>query len=313
VSDQTVAEPDPGASVDSGEMPSPNQARWVLAGGTALGTSHAEGGKPCQDSAAWWSGAPGGASRITAVAVVADGAGSADLSRIGSQTAVGEVVCLTKCLAGAVEPADDSQRAFLALAAQQVAKQIAAQQAGATEDAPGRRVSEGEVEAIALVRALFAGARQAVEGAAREMGAEVGQLATTLIVALATEEALVVAEIGDGVVAVRASGAVVGPLAPQRGEFANETTFITTGEQLEEISLASFAAAEADAFGLSSDGMRLLITSNSVKGTPHTPFFEDMFSGVASGVSSAAITKYLRSADDRTGDDKALVIGVRVP
>ncbi len=123
----------------------------------------------------------------------------------------------------------------------------------------------------------------------------------------------VVAEVGDGVVAVRTSGGIVGPLAPQRGEFANETTFITTGGTLPELASASFPAGEVTAFGLSSDGMRLLITAHATDGSPHVPFFEDVFGGVVSGLGSEALAHFLEAADDRTGDDKSLVIGVLLP
>jgi hypothetical protein len=177
-----------------------------------------------------------------------------------------------------------------------------------------RRLTEGEAEAVLLMKSLFAGARRALEAAARTAGANLQDLATTLMVALVTTDAVVLAQVGDGVVAVRStSGAILGPVAPQRGEYANEATFITAGEDLPDIVLASFPSSKVDAFGLSSDGLRLLITSNSLEGTPHAPFFADVFTGVASGLSSEAIAQFLSQAQDRTGDDKSLVVGVRVP
>ncbi|HYR61129.1 MAG TPA: PP2C family serine/threonine-protein phosphatase [Actinomycetota bacterium] len=254
--------------------PASGLGTWVLAGGTALGTTHAESGLPCQDSIATWVRPPGGTGRVVAVAAVADGAGSARLSHIGSQTAVAEVVRMAQAL-------------------------------GTDPAAPAAGPE--------LVRALFTGARRAVEGAAPAAGALRDDLATTLIVAVVTEDGFAVAEVGDGVVAVRTSGGIVGPLAPQRGEFANETTFITTGGTLPELASASFPAGEVTAFGLSSDGMRLLITAHATDGSPHVPFFEDVFGGVVSGLGSEALAHFLEAADDRTGDDKSLVIGVLLP
>jgi hypothetical protein len=122
----------------------------------------------------------------------------------------------------------------------------------------------------------------------------------------------VLAEVGDGVVAVRSLLGIEGPLPPQRGEFANETTFITGGDRLPDVEVASFPRDEVDAFALSSDGMRILITANVVTGAPHVPFFEDVFANVAKGVTPDAIARFLETAQDRTGDDKSLVLGVRV-
>lgn len=331
-----------------------DQSGWVLVGATALGTAHDRNGLPCQDRVAWWSGTGGDARGIVAIAALADGAGSARLAELGSQTAVSSVVRLVQCLAGAVEPANDQEQRFLIAASDAVARAGTASEAlftngaastgeedlsGETDqgghepdrDQPGTenettdddgpavavpagRLTRGEAEARCYVVELFAGARRAVEAAAVASGASVHDLATTLMVVLVTADAVVPAQIGDGVVAVRSSaGALLGPAAPQRGEFANEATFLTTGEDISEISMASFPATEVNAFGLSSDGMRLLITANPVLGTPYAPFFDEAFNGVASGVSSEALADFLVRAEDRTGDDKSLLIGVRVP
>jgi hypothetical protein len=205
---------------------------------------------------------------------------------------------LVKFLAGVDEPADEEERCVLDACA------------SGGSAAPA---ADPDAAAASLARTLFACARRAVQASAQDRETDIGDLATTLIIALATTRSVVVAQVGDGVVAIRLrSGDLVGPLTPQRGEFANETTFITTGDELPEVSLACFAASDVDAFGLSSDGMRLLITSNPLDGTPHAPFFDDVFSSVASGVGSTALTRFLEQADDRTGDDKSLVIGVRV-
>jgi hypothetical protein len=55
---------------------------WKLVYGSAQGTSHVQSGKPCQDYCA------GAVSGTTIVAACADGAGSAELSHLGSKSAV---------------------------------------------------------------------------------------------------------------------------------------------------------------------------------------------------------------------------------
>ncbi len=275
--------------------------RWLLVGGTAVGTAHLAAALPCQDSVAWWACAEGPdpePSGAVAVAALADGAGSARLSDVGARTSVEEVVRQARALPGhgpcvAQDPGEGHCRDS---------------GSSAPEDADG-----DEEEAVRQARMLFAGARQALCAEARRQEVTVSELATTLAVVLVTARAVVVGQIGDGILAVRLrSGEIIGPVSPQRGEFANETTFLTTGDDLPSIALACFAADEVDAFGLSSDGLRLLITSDPATGAPHAPFFEDVFSGVAGGVGGGVLARFLADADDRTGDDKSLVVGVRV-
>lgn len=269
--------------------------RWLFAGATALGTAHAAAALPCQDSVAWWTSDGNEHGSILAVAALADGAGSARLAEIGSRTAVAQVVRQAKIMAGLVQPPDDGRP-----------------EQPADAEPAALPVSGAPGDPLSLASALFAGARSAIQSAAHEHDAHISDLATTLAIALVTTQEVVVGQVGDGVIAVRLrSGDILGPAGPQRGEFSNETSFITAGPELPEISLASFATEQVDAFGISSDGMRLLITANPVLGTPHAPFFDDVFDGVASGVDSEAVARFLDQADDRTGDDKSLIIGVR--
>jgi hypothetical protein len=262
----------------------PSLGRWVLCAATATGSAHVDASLPCQDSTAWWChfAVPSEADGVTllAVAAVADGAGSATYAGIGSRSAVDAVIELAK-------------------------------RQNEVKESKGLDIRNAEP--VEVMDRLFRGARDAVNAAAAAMGADVREFSTTLMVAVVTSMEVIVAEIGDGVVAVRRSGEIVGPLAPQRGEFANETTFLTTGDDLPDLALASFRASEVDAFAMSSDGLRLLITANPMDGVPHAPFFEDVFSGVLAGLGSERLAAFLRDVDDRTGDDLSLVIGVQRP
>lgn len=269
------------------EADSPSAAenlRWTIVGGTALGTSHGSAGLPCQDSVAWWVAPPGFEGPVHAIAALADGAGSAALAEVGSQVAVAEVVRLAQRLHQGPGLSPESKDA--------------------------EPVAHEPSQAETMIAQLFAGARQAVEAAANDKNASAHDLATTLAVALATDREFAVAQIGDGIVAVRSRVAGLTGLTLQRGEYVNESTFLTVGDELKDFNIAVYPAEEIDGFGLSSDGMRLLITSNAILGTPHEPFFTDVFSGVKSGLSSEALVRFLAEADDRTGDDKSLVVGV---
>jgi hypothetical protein len=261
-----------------GAQPAANPG-WTIVGGRSLGTSHKAAGVPCQDSVAWWVAPPDFEGPVRAVAAVADGAGSATLAEVGSQIAVAEVVRVAQCPALLEGHYLDSE-----------------------EDEPA--------DARAKMARLFVAARKAVESAARDRSVSIRELDTTLAVALATNREFAVAQVGDGIVAVRSIVAGLTGLSLQRGEYANESTFLTVGDDVGEFSIAIYPADDIDAFGLSSDGLRLLITSNPVLGTPHEPFFTDVFTRVGSGLRSETLIQFLTEADDRTGDDKSLVVGV---
>ncbi|HXW33085.1 MAG TPA: PP2C family serine/threonine-protein phosphatase, partial [Acidimicrobiales bacterium] len=267
-------------------------AGWTLAKATATGTMHIEAGIGCHDSVGGWVRSDD-RGLVDAIGVVADGAGSALLPELGSRTAVAYVV-------------DEARKA-------RIEHFEGGREVASLAEVGNESESTSHTDpAVELVRRLFSGARKALEVTADEEGVKLRDLATTLMVAMVTDERFVVAEIGDGVVAVRSSdGTISSMISPQRGEFANEATFITSGAELPHLELASRPVCEVNAFGLSSDGLRLLITSNSLEGSPYPPFFNDVFSAVVSGTTDEQIAGFLERAADRTGDDKSLVIGVR--
>jgi hypothetical protein len=163
-----------------------------------------------------------------------------------------------------------------------------------------------------LVRDLFAAARVAVTEVAAANDLDLADLATTLAVVLCHDGNLWAAQIGDGVVVARSLGQQPASAAePMRGEFANESTFLTSGTCLPSFDVTAIVSTQVDAFAISSDGLRLLVTENSSTGAPYSPFFQDAFASVADGATSAAIEDFLVRVEDRTGDDKSLIVGVR--
>lgn len=206
------------------------------------------------------------------VAALADGVGSAAASDLGAQTAVRTAV--------------------------EVAARLC------------RRSRAGGLER--LLPATFLATRHRLRAVAAEHDREPRDLACTLALLVVSGDVVQAAQIGDGVAVVRGADQALSVAAPpMRGEFANEATFLTTGAALTRPAVRTMALAEVEAFALSSDGLRLLITERGATGEPYEPFFDDVFRAVGDGAASADLIGFLERADDRTGDDKSLIVGVR--
>ena len=135
--------------------------------------------------------------------------------------------------------------------------------------------------------------------------------ATTLTVCVVTSAGVSVAQVGDGVICLRGDGGMHAPFPPQRGTYANETTFITAGRRLPRMSMATVDADKVDAFCLSSDGLKLVITRDMRKVNRMSPSFESVFDFAMRGGADNELARYLDKVDDRSEDDKSLVIAVR--
>jgi hypothetical protein len=148
--------------------------------------------------------------------------------------------------------------------------------------------------------------------AARDLGIELGALATTLCVALLDGERATVAQIGDGVAAVeRASGAIEAVAIAERFEYANEVVFLTASDALEHLKIFTATGDPVRSVALSTDGLRYKVLDDLQATRPFEQFFQESWAYARSEqASSAAIEEFLRDVDDQTGDDKTLVLAV---
>ncbi|MFV8228619.1 PP2C family serine/threonine-protein phosphatase [Mycolicibacterium fortuitum] len=162
-------------------------------------------------------------------------------------------------------------------------------------------------DADAMMRWLFTRARDKVVKRAEAMGLPVGRLATTLSVAIAGRELLVLGQIGDGIIASETDDSIATHLIEEKDEYANVTWFIHSDEAFEK-SFRTSAHVGATAFGLSTDGMAYKIT-DIVTGDPFEPFFRGAWQRVRTGAGAADFAALLRGIeDDQTGDDKTMVL-----
>ena len=81
--------------------------------------------------------------------------------------------------------------------------------------------------ARSLVLQGFAAARASLEDEARERGIALRDLATTLLVVLATPDSAIAGQVGDGaIVGLTTNDELISISIPARGEYINETNFL---------------------------------------------------------------------------------------
>ncbi|AKG23283.1 PP2C family serine/threonine-protein phosphatase [Calothrix sp. 336/3] len=211
------------------------------------------------------------------VVAAADGAGSASLGKVGAMVAV-ETAVESICRQGI------SRETFQ---------------------------DDGQVRSL-LMEAIF-NARSAVAQEAVACGTQAQELASTLIIAIATPEAVAVGQIGDGVAVARnAQGNLIALTKPDNGEYMNETTFLVSPGALETTQINIWHQAIVN-IGVLTDGLQML-AMNMATSAPHKPFFLPLFDFVAKvddrTVAKEQLVKFLRSEriTERTDDDLTLVL-----
>jgi len=248
---------------------------WRVAGAAVTGVSHQRLGLPCQDYQSYRF-LPVGSSPALLVAL-ADGAGSAEHAQKGAEQAVVAALdALELCLNA---------------------------ECGA------------HLDLDSIIRQAFESSRQALVDLAEQNDLAVRTLATTLTCALAVDGFLAVGQVGDGSLVVKTGqGELLAVTQPQRGEYANETYFLSQEDALEHLQV-QVLHQPIQALAVMSDGLvrlALQMTSNQ----PHGPFFQPLFDFVAANtdpeVASEQLAAFLSSerVSARTDDDKSIVLAV---
>lgn len=204
---------------------------WRTIGASVRGISHEKHELPCQD-AHYFEYLPGN----ILVAAVADGAGSAVHSHIGSKIAT----------LRAVEEID-AQLDFLGL-------------------------PEDEQDWSQFWKDVLVGVQNALADKAISCQIPLQDLAATLIVAIATPEFIAAVQVGDGAAVIRDSeGAIWNLTKPQSGEYINETTFLTSSNALDTMQVKMWRGKLAQ-LALFSDGLQMLALKMP-EALPYQPFF----------------------------------------
>jgi hypothetical protein len=187
---------------------------------------------------------------------------------------------------------------------------------GAVEAGLAQGIPQDEAGWRALVEESFFQARQALEQLAAAESLPLKSFGTTLVCGVVLDGLLVTGQVGDGaVIAGTEQGELFTAAFPQRGEYANETYFLTLPEALERLEVQVYTQPIA-ALALLSDGLtRLALQLPAYR--PHPPFFVPLLSFAARAQEQDQAEQQLAAfllserVCARTDDDKTLVMAVR--
>jgi len=249
------------------------QPFWRWAGASAAGLAHEAQGIPCEDS--WRACQTGRPSGIEIVAVcVCDGAGSASRSAAGARLVSWAVATWLSQHFETVQ----------------------------SEDTASAQRS--------LVRFVIKWLRRA----ASRNEVEIAAYASTVVaVAVRSDGAWVSAHLGDGAIVGRCNGGLRLLSDPMKGEFANETFFVTDEDAVEELRMSGSSfqtqTSKPDGFVLFTDGLEnALINRRSSQVAPALGRMLDWLDTYSQEEVAKALQSNIRSVlRETTGDDCTLV------
>lgn len=247
---------------------------WIAAVECRRGAAHRRRRQPCQDFGAIRKLRSG-----LLIGAIADGAGSAAHAQRGARAAVRAVISRL-------------ERGF---------------SAGTVSGDPAERL------VCAHLRSAFVGAREKLRDLALVEGADIADFACTLIAFAAAPTWLAAIQIGDGLLVARTEGGRYELLfPPDRGEYANETSFLTDGNALECARLRVVAAPQSFLCA-ATDGLEGVSIERRAM-APHAPFFKPLDDYILSARDERQarldIRAFLASArlEARSDDDKTLLL-----
>lgn len=257
-----------------------NEGGWRYVCASVPGVAHLAEGTECQDDCASRVLEMADGDSILALAV-ADGAGSAAESRTGAALA-----CQTLLDECAAHLADPSTADWMP----------------------------------AMAEILFQRVRAALEQRAAEANRPLRAFACTLLGAVVAADRALFLQIGDGAIVVGGPAGYRPVFWPQGGEYANETYFVTDSNAVTRLECVVLNEPIAE-IALLSDGLQRLALHYQTR-QAHIPFFRPLFQHLrdypAAGCPTelaAALERFLASPaiDQRTHDDKTLILAIRLP
>ena len=161
------------------------------------------------------------------------------------------------------------------------------------------------------LREAFDRAQKTVAALAESEQRDPGDYATTLLSVVWTNHGLVAAQTGDG--AILADGELV--LEPDRGEYVNETRFITSAFWQPTVRSID---GRIERLAMITDGLQdLALESGCTQPRPHAPFFDPLFRWLAEQADEESASSLLGSflgserIGERTHDDVTLLLAMR--
>jgi len=284
--------------------PSLLDSPWYILGASVQGRSHERLAIPGQDAHAWAT-----LPQDAIVIAVADGAGSAAHSGQGSTIATQAAIEFVQTFAQEqpqdfatlIEARGDRAHLDRALAVHdscQNEKQNSNQnrdehndqcggQCSNQCDEPHRNVQQNDrLNHYALN--LFNYTQSTLKNTANQAGWELSDLATTLIVILATPHQTIAWQVGDGVAIGQQNHVLIALTQPDQGEYVNETIFLTSEAAAEAIQIQRFLGGMTHLAVLTDGLQRLALQFPSQQ--PYRPFFQPLFQFLEQVTESAVKT-----------------------
>jgi serine/threonine protein phosphatase PrpC len=251
---------------------------WRAVVRSCVGTRHQKQQQPCQDYGSYCL-----LNNDVIVGAVADGAGSAKYSDVGAQLAVVKVITMFREIARSPQTEEPLSHPL--------------------------NVKEARKLFSLIVREVVA----TLERQALNEHYAIADLACTLLVFVATPHWLAAMQIGDGFIIVGLQGEKHKLLfQPDKGEFVNQTTFVTSANALDQMQVNVFSGKQKFICA-STDGLeRVAIRMNDW--TPFPPFFQPLEEYLWETHNPEQDDEYIKNflnserLNARTDDDKTLLL-----
>jgi hypothetical protein len=259
---------------------------WKAIACSATGTSHKKTGKPCQDYADFirvndFGGTDKNGDIV--IGAVCDGAGSCKYSDQGSQLAVKTTLqFLQDWLVSLKQQGTDLSLAI-------------------SDYAP-----KAFGENLAKVKEAF-------DAKAQEMSWPLRDLSCTLLAVVATPKWLAAMQIGDGFIVIRQPDSEYELLfQPSKGEYANQTTFVTARNALDTMQVKVVPGQQQFIFA-STDGLERLALEIRQVSNPYPPFFDGFREAIetrSEDEEKISTQEWLQweKVNKRTDDDKTILL-----
>lgn len=172
-----------------------------------------------------------------------------------------------------------------------------------------------EEQAQLLFQELVESARSQLSQTAIQLNGELKDLASTLLVFIATPDAIAAMQIGDGFIVTRSqTGEYELLFQPDKGEYINETTFVTSDHALEAMQV-KVLLTESHFICAATDGVER-VSLNLSQWQPFPPFFEPLEAYLQETQNPEQEDTYLKDflnsdrLNARTTDDKTLLLSL---
>ena len=164
---------------------------------------------------------------------------------------------------------------------------------------------------------LFAGVRDALVAEAARLGVPPRELACTALLAVVGPESAALAQVGDGAIVLRDGAGCRVVFWPEPAGYANATDFLTDDGFADALRFEAMAG-EVTEIAVLTDGLQRLSLDFSTR-SPHGTFFGPLFDTLRAAADPEALVEPFRAfldsprVNERTDDDKTLVVAVRRP